>query len=153
MNNELKQTEELFKKLKNLFDFLSGIQLFLTVAVCIVVLGNFLSPAENLQNEFLWIVIFSNAFAIILARFIYSYFTKNKIKTTKLQEKIEQFKYLAVLRLGILFIDNLINITVFLFSQNLIILLIVLIVFALSIVYRPTLKNFNKNYSESLTFN
>ncbi len=153
MENELKQTEELFEKLKNLFNFLSAVQIFFAAAVYVVVLSKFLSPADNLQNELLLTAIFSNAFTILLARFIYGYFMKNKIKTVKLQEKVEQFKYLSVLRLGLLFINNLINIAVFLFSQSPVILLVVLIVLALSFVYRPTLKSFNKNYNELLRFN
>ena len=153
MDNELQQIREFFGKLKNLFKFLTFVQLLYLIVVTIIILLEILKPLDNLQDVFLIAVIFSNFFTYLALRLIYGYFMRNKNPDVKLKDKTEQFQYLAVFRLGVIFIDNLLNITVFLFSQSFIILIIIFIAFILFFTYKPSVKSFNKNYNENLELN
>ena len=152
MEESLKQIKELFRRMDNLFIFLIAIQVFLAVTAYFVVAHNYLSPWDSFQNPLRLMVILSNTIALVASRFAFRFFMKNKNPNAALSVKTEQFKNLTVVRFGLLTIDNLINITVFVFSQSYVILLIVLVILVLFIAYRPLPKLFNKEYDENLNF-
>ncbi len=152
MEKEIKRKEELFKKLRNLFLFLTMFQLLLLFSVCFVIWGKYLTPQDNLQSVFLWALGFTNILTFFLMQMVHIYFIKNKPNTAPLETKIEKFKFLAVFRLGLLFIDNLLNIVILLFSQSMVTLIVIVTIILLSYFYRPSLNSFNKIYKENLEF-
>lgn len=141
--------QQKFKSIDIIFIIILASQLFLATTCLFIASNNIISPVDNMNETIGIIVMIINLGFIASYRFIYQKAALQYSRLNLLEDKLNKFIVLNLVRISIIEFINLINLTAYLITGLYIFFIIFILIFILYFVYRPSRVKFITDFKLS----
>jgi len=131
-----------FKYLDTIFIVMLGSQIILGVTAIFIQSNNYFPPISISDETIRIIIMAANLGLILLMKFYYSKSIAGAIETNSMNERMQKFSSLNIVRCALLKTINLLNLIAFMITGKYVYLVIFIIVLGLFFVYRSSRKIF-----------